>query len=120
MTQRQPKGSKNGGQFAPDSRGKTPPSPGFVAASPPPSTSAPTATVDLAHEAFERATTATNAAPAPFANRNGYQFAPEGECSYCDEMYDSRQSFFPPHRRERSRNCGGGSNFHHCTCSACF
>lgn len=52
--------------------------------------------------------------------RNGYQFAPEGECSYCDAEYERGNSFFPPHRTERKPNCGGGNDFHHCTCSACF
>ena len=56
--------------------------------------------------------------PAPA--RNGYQFAPEGECSYCDTEYGRGNSFFPPHRTERKPNCGGGNDFHHCTCSACF
>jgi hypothetical protein len=56
--------------------------------------------------------------PAPA--RNGYQFAPDGECSYCDTEYARGNSFFPPHRTERKPNCGGGDNFHHCTCGACF
>ena len=56
----------------------------------------------------------------PALVRNGHQFAPEGECAYCDQQAAAGNSFFPPHRRERKSNCGGGSDFHHCSCSACF
>lgn len=125
MTQRQPKGSPKGGQFAPDTSGKNPPATGASKAS---VTSSPAATpkstpdpVKLAHDAYAKGQAA--AAPAyerPAPVRNGHQFAPEGECSYCDQQYEEGNSFFPPHRKERKTNCGGGSNFHHCTCSACF
>ena len=110
MTKRQPPGNSKGGQFAPDPSGKKAPSTQSV---PPTARKVVTAAPDpvkVAHEAYAKTQPV----------RNGHQFAPEGECSYCDQQYEEGNSFFPPHRKERSRNCGGGSNFHHCTCSACF
>ena len=166
MTKRQPKGSPKGGQFAPDTSGKTPPSTRSArTVKKQPAVKTPD-TVKAAHSAYktkrkkaseqdkhdplcpwrpqeywremrvepqdcqceliaqvrtEDAEQEAREAGAPQGPvRNGHQFAPEGECSYCDQQYEEGNSFFPPHRKERSRNCGGGSNFHHCTCSACF
>ena len=45
------------------------------------------------------------------------QFAPEGECSYCDNERAKGNTFFPPHTaRWRCRS----GRYNHCTCDGCF
>lgn len=45
------------------------------------------------------------------------QFAPEGECKYCDDQRANKNTFFPPHTARP--NCQSGRH-NHCTCDGCF
>lgn len=45
------------------------------------------------------------------------QFAPLGECNYCDREREQGNEFFPPHTARPS--CQSGRH-NHCTCDTCF
>jgi hypothetical protein len=45
------------------------------------------------------------------------QFAPIGECSYCDEQRQQNSKHFPPHTARWQ--CGSG-RYNHCTCDRCW
>jgi hypothetical protein len=46
-----------------------------------------------------------------------FQFAPEGECSYCDRARATGDLMMPPHTA--SPRCESG-NHNHCTCDRCY
>lgn len=45
------------------------------------------------------------------------QFAPEGECTYCDSERTKGNKWFPPHTARP--NCQSGK-YNHCTCDTCY
>lgn len=45
------------------------------------------------------------------------QFAPEGECAYCDRERALGNKWFPPHTARP--NCQSGRH-NHCTCDGCY
>lgn len=45
------------------------------------------------------------------------QFAPEGECAYCDRERAQGNKWFPPHTARPQ--CQSGQH-NHCTCDTCY